>query len=512
MSTKDNNTEEKKIEGQQTEEQQTEKQQTEKQQTEEQKKEEQQIRDQKSDKKKHPLIVAIALLLISMLVLAYFGGAYYYERHFLPNTIVNGLSFDNLTVEEASLLFQQWYEDNYSLKLVDRDGKEVATVSPRDVGMMFTNEESIEELLKPQNVYCWPLRFLSEDATVYEISSTVLYDQDALRDTLKQAGLFEPSAGVEPQNAYISEYLEDKKQYEMIPEKEGTLLVEELTLLHAGEAITRMDAVLNLEDAKCYEQPEITSDNEQLQERLEALNKLVGTCITYDWNGSEEIVDGDLIHDWLIFDGDEILLDEEQIAAYVAEKAKQYDTYGKKRNFLTTLGAEVTLPSGAYGWKTDKEAETAALTELILEGVVTDREPEYSCKGWAKGSNDIGNSYVEVDLTGQHLYLYEDGKLVLETDFVSGNMSNGCGTPAGVFGITYKTTNAVLRGDDYETPVSYWMPFNGNIGMHDATWRRSFGGDIYLTRGSHGCINLPLDMAAAIYGYVSKGFPVVCYY
>ena len=48
--------------------------------------------------------------------------------------------------------------------------------------------------------------------------------------------------------------------------------------------------------------------------------------------------------------------------------------------------------------------------------------------------------------------------------------------------------------------------------MHDATWRNNFGGDIYLTNGSHGCINLPLDKAEAIYAYVSTGFPIICYY
>ena len=100
----------------------------------------------------------------------------------------------------------------------------------------------------------------------------------------------------------------------------------------------------------------------------------------------------------------------------------------------------------------------------------------------------------------------------MESDFVSGDASNVNPTPHGVFGLTYKTTNAVLRGADYETPVFYWMPFHGNFGMHDATWRTEFGGDIYLTDGSHGCINLPLDKAEAIYGYVSTGFPIVCYY
>ena len=127
--------------------------------------------------------------------------------------------------------------------------------------------------------------------------------------------------------------------------------------------------------------------------------------------------------------------------------------------------------------------------------------------------NDIGRSYVEADLTNQHLYLYYKGNLVLETDFVSGDMRvSGNITPQGVFGLTYKTQNAVLRGADYETPVSYWMPFHGNFGMHDATWRSEFGGDIYLTNGSHGCLNLPLDKAAELYSYLYTGYPVICYY
>lgn len=119
---------------------------------------------------------------------------------------------------------------------------------------------------------------------------------------------------------------------------------------------------------------------------------------------------------------------------------------------------------------------------------------------------------MEIDLSAQHLYFIKDGTVIMESPLVSGNMSRGWGTPGGVFGLTYKTRNAVLRGADYATPVSYWMPFNGNIGMHDAGWRGSFGGTIYQTSGSHGCVNLPPNKAKEIYGYVEKNMPVVCYY
>ena len=88
-------------------------------------------------------------------------------------------------------------------------------------------------------------------------------------------------------------------------------------------------------------------------------------------------------------------------------------------------------------------------------------------------------------------------------------------TPAGVFFLKGKETNRVLRGKivngkpSYEAPVSYWMPFNGNIGLHDATWRSKFGGNIYVNSGSHGCINLPKNKAAELFSRIKVGCPVV---
>ncbi len=102
---------------------------------------------------------------------------------------------------------------------------------------------------------------------------------------------------------------------------------------------------------------------------------------------------------------------------------------------------------------------------------------------------------------------------MVESDFVSGNESRGWSTPAGAYPLTYKQRNATLKGQNYSTPVSYWMPFNGGIGMHDAYWRSSFGGKIYKTNGSHGCINLPPAVAKTVYENISAGMPcsaIIC--
>lgn len=467
---------------------------------------------EKPKKKKKRIGWIFALLLVGVLLLGYFGTAYYFTEHFYPHTVINGLDCSGLTEAEAAQQLEEQGAKTYCLSLLGKDGTELLALRAGDVSMVFHADESLYDLLAAQNAYTWIAEILSGKERSVEISVTGKFDSGAAEAFLDAAGLFEGADVQVSADAYISEYLEDKKCYEIIPEQEGDLLNRKATVEMVDTALTNMIAQVDLKAERCYEQPDVTSEDAALQAKLAEMNKLVGSCITYDWNGEEVIVDGDLIHQWLIIDGDSVMLDEEQVEDFVTANAKANDTYGKKRKFTTSLGEELTLPSGAYGWKTDRKAETAALMELILNGTVTDREPEYSCKGWVKGKNDIGNSYVEADLTNQHLYLYQNGEIVLETDFVSGNMARGNATPAGVFGLTYKTRDAVLRGRDYETPVQYWMPFNGNVGMHDASWRKSFGGDIYLNSGSHGCINLPTAMAAEIYEYVSKGFPVICYY
>lgn len=300
----------------------------------------------------------------------------------------------------------------------------------------------------------------------------------------------------------------------MEPEIEGTQLDMEKVNMAIHEAMKSQAAVLDLEEERCYIEPAARADDHGLQECITQANKCLETRITYDWNDNEVILDEEQIKDWVSIEGQKVILDEKAVETFVKANAKKFDTYGKEKTFRTTLGFDLILERKSYGWLTDRETETKELIELIKKGAVENREPVYTVKARWKGTNDIGNTYVEADMSNQHLYLYQKGELMLESDFVSGNISLGGGyiTPEGIFGLTYKTTDAVLRGRDYVTPVNYWMPFYGNYGMHDATWRNEFGGNIYLTDGSHGCLNLPLDKAAEIYTYMTEGFPIICYY
>ena len=147
------------------------------------------------------------------------------------------------------------------------------------------------------------------------------------------------------------------------------------------------------------------------------------------------------------------------------------------------------------------------------------RKPEYSQEELYTDNHGLGDTYIEVNLTEQHLYYYQKGEVVLDTPFVSGRMTKDRFTPPGVYFLTYKQKDRILRGrpnasgqPSYQSHVNYWMPFNGGIGLHDASWRSSFGGTIYIYSGSHGCINLPGKKAAKIYEMIDKETPIVCVY
>ena len=189
-----------------------------------------------------------------------------------------------------------------------------------------------------------------------------------------------------------------------------------------SETVSRQEESLDLEEEGCYREAAVKSDDKKLNDIIDTANRWLGTEIVYDWNGTEVVLDHEILKDWVSIENGRAALDEEAVAAFVKEQASAYDTYGKKKKFMTTHGFEVTLASRNYGWKTDTTGEIQELTQLIYLGTKGEREPLYSITARQKGTNDVGSSYVEADLSNQHLYLYQDGEIVVETDFVSGTM------------------------------------------------------------------------------------------
>ena len=53
--------------------------------------------------------------------------------------------------------------------------------------------------------------------------------------------------------------------------------------------------------------------------------------------------------------------------------------------------------------------ESNNIISAIKEGTIVTKEPSYSQTTFSKGINDIGNTYVEIDLAKQHIWFYKNG-------------------------------------------------------------------------------------------------------
>lgn len=448
-------------------------------------------------------IVGVAGILFAV----YLGMSLFYDDHLYANTYINGVPYANDTPPEADqALRERW--DGYSIVIYSKNG-ESAVISAEEIGLSCDYAQSADTIKVQQNALLWPGEMYGIND--YFIDYTVHYDEDKLRAALAEIPFLQEENMVAPQNAYIGTYNQELGSFEVVSEKPGTWIDQDKVYEMVSAAIEKEDQILRLDEYGCYVLPEIMSDNEELLEELAYYNKYMQASITYQFGPEEEVVDFTVYENWIQEWGNTIRIDEAAAEEYLSTLADRYDTYNGRMNFTTVDGYVINLPKGGFGWKMDVAAETELLINDIKAGTIDVREPLYSCEG-ASRDNDIGDFYIEVDMTSQRVYIVDHGEIVLESDCVTGNMSNGCATPPGIFGLTYKTRNATLRGRDYVSYVKYWMPFNGNIGFHDASWRTLFGGDIYLTSGSHGCINLPTSFAAKLYDYLYKDCPVICYY
>ena len=452
---------------------------------------------------------------VVVLVGAVGGGLYWheslkYQTCFLPGTIVDGMDVTGKTASEVEDAITEQLK-GYTLTINGREELS-ESITGESVGLYAEFDDTLEKAVAAQKPMDWGKYRFGKAVNEVNTDALLHYSSEMLDEAVAGLSCMDKENMREPQDARISDYDSATGSYTIIKEDEGTELLEDKVKEAVASAIMSLSESVNLEEQGCYLSPAVTSGDEALKTACESMNRYVGAKITYKFGDKAETLNGNEIHNWLTVNGTSVGVSEAKAAEYVKNLASAYNTAYKPKTLKTSYGKNVTITTGSYGWKIDQTKETAALVSLIKNGEQTSREPEYSQKAASRSGNDYGNTYVEINLTAQHLYFYVDGKLLVQSDFVSGNAAKGWSTPAGAYALTYKQRNATLKGQGYATPVSYWMPFNGGIGLHDANWRKIFGGTIYKNKGSHGCINLPPAVAKTIYENISAGDPVLCYH
>ena len=452
------------------------------------------------------IIILLVVLLLLLTAGAYGYGVHYFSSHFLPGSMVNGFNCSYMTSEDTEDLLNQRVSAYVLAVETMKNGQEA--ISAQDVGLSYVSTGIVKQLIKDQDRFTWFLAF-NQDKN-YDISESLSYNVELMGQAVDNLKCMQPENVVQPVDAQIQD---TGDTFEIIPEVVGNALDRTKTEEVISAAMLRGKTSVNLEDESCYRKPSVYSTDELLKANCEKMNQLVKVIITYDFADRTETVDRTLIKNWFGYDEDgNVILDENLVRQYVADLGLKYDTMGQTRTFLTYDNRQVEIKGGDYGWVIDQDEEVKALIAAIESGVTQVREPVYLYSGYSRGTNDIGSTYVEIDLTNQRLVFYMKGTPIVDTPIVSGNPNiDGCATPEGCYALDAKESPAVLTGEDYETNVTYWMPFAGNVGIHDATWRTEFGGNMYQWDGSHGCINVPYDKAAAIYANIEVGMSVVVY-
>jgi len=457
-------------------------------------------------KQKKKLILIIGFAFLSVMMVALVSSSIYFQSHFYKGTVINEIDLSYETIEEAASELSSKIA-SYTLEIEER-GDQKEQLKASDIGLRLISDDVIEKLKEEQNSQFWFSSLIKPSETNLKIDIT--FDERLLNDKMSTLSCLQSENVIEPASAYL-EYV-DGSGYHIVPEVDGNKIKEDIFYTSLVEAILNGKSTLNLESVDGYEKPLYVSTSQKIVDVQSVLNKYVATSVTYEYNGGSKTVDGSLISQWLTIDENfDITLDSEKATSFVAELASRYNTRGIKRNFTTSLGTTATVKGGDYGYKVNQTAEVNLLISKIQEGQVENRRPEFTQKALSSGKNDLGNTYLEINLTAQHAWYYKNGKLIADGDVVTGDAAKGRTTPSGTYSLKYKEKDAVLVGEDYSSDVSFWMPFNGDVGFHDAPWRTTFGKDIYLKNGSHGCVNAPYAFAQAVFANISAGTPVICY-
>ena len=436
----------------------------------------------------------------------YIAVAIYFGFHFYEDTEIYGIDCSQKTADTVKTEVAKRLGD-YRLEIRERGG-ESEYLTAEQIKLAFVDDSSINGMLKAQKSFLWPVMILLKRSNAAAVAFS--YDRDAAMQAFSELDCMNPLYVTAPEDAYVKT---TDTGFEVAPEVMGTTLDTEKAGQALADALDAGQSMLSLEDAGCYVNPKRYSDDAELLEEAKKKSVLAKAYITYDFGDRKEVVNAPLIADWIVTRADgEYVIDEVAVTDYVESLAAKYDTFGLTREFYTSLGTTVTLNGGDYGWCMDQDATVVALLNALADGYQGMMEPEYLYTAKSRDTNDIGDTYVEICISQQRMWCYQYGTCIVDTPVVTGNPNKGNATPSGgVWAIDAMKRNAILVGEGYQSPVDFWMPFNGDVGIHDMQTRAYFGGTIYLTNGSHGCVNTPYEQAQTIFNTVSVGTPVIVY-
>lgn len=439
-----------------------------------------------------------ACVFIFLLIAFFISSKEYFSGAFAPHAIVSNTDVSAMTVEEAVQKMNA--AEGFTVSLLKE--KQEYTIDISDAVSREFEQEQVQNSKEEISFFDY---LFHRDVVLSLKPNEVQIDEEKLLELLQKQL---PEATEFTADAYFD------KNLELVKEVQGDDVNMQELLAAMKQDISEGNEI-RYELSDYYNKPNVTSGDKKIISQAKEIEAYRNMKITFTFGEDTEVIDGDMISKHLSYKKGELKLRKKWVSSYVRELAKKYNTYGKTRKFKTTKDGTVKIQGGIMGWWINEDETVKKINKLLKKKKSSTLEPVYRNVAAQHGKDDIGNTYVEISIARQHLWFYKDGKLKMESKVVTGLPTRERRTVTGVHRIYGKQKDRYLGTiavQGYRSHVNYWMPFNWDgQGLHDATWRSKFGGNLYLRGGSHGCVNMPLNNAAKLYDYVSIGTPVVVY-
>ncbi len=489
--------------------------------------------DNTKPKSKKTMWIVLGLA-ASLLIIAYFTGYIYFSGHFYQDVAINGVNVSGMNKELAKQTLDNFYKD-YVLTIETIDGNQI-TIDGKDISMQISLRDEFNVCLKKQQAYLWFVNMFSPHE--FEIGADAKWEDSALSDIFNEMKMLDKKVMVAPKDAFVG--VEDGK-FTIVKEVLGSTIDRDKFEAAVRDSLSSVMASLVMMEAGCYDLPDIYDTDEELKEELELKNEYAQSEVKLQLDDITLEPGMELYDEVLEKKNDSYEVSQKLVRKYVQSLAKEYNTLDSDRTFTTSFNDKtVKVYGSAFGYELNEEETEKVLYKALTSGKPSTVDVVFDSKGYTlDGENDIGDTYIEVNLSEQKVIAYKNGKKLAEGDCVSGKEAAGHGTCIGLYAIQDKLSPTVLRGEkkpvtktvtkkkgkkkvkvqettyeyEYESPVTFWMQFNGGIGLHDAAgWRSTYGGSIYYYSGSHGCVNLPYSLAETLYKNYDIGDPVVVYF
>lgn len=472
-----------------------------------------------ASKKKHANRGPIIALLVLLAVVAaiYLGGVAYFNFFFMPSTSVDGQDVSLMSVEDVATSLTDAKTSGWKAS-VSGDGVSFE-LAAADISLAYDGESAARAAIAQQHPWAWPIELAQsaqQSLSTGDVSAYVSLDSDAISSAVANAVSAASPAGASSGTTDIT-YDSEKKAYTASDSAQASRIDQNAATQTIANQAKTLATSIELGD-------ESLQAGESVDDAIKTANAMLAATVTLTLGGTKvTTVDADLISQWITIGDDlSVTLNQDAITTWAkGDLSAKTDSVDTARTYTRPDGVqESVVAGGVYGWSINGAEAAQDIYNDIMAGSPTTLElPCYSSAAtYNPGGQDWPTRFIDVDISDQHAIFFDsDGSVIWEADVVTGQPNLNRSTTQGTWTITNKQSPSTLVGPNDESGnpqwvshVDFWMGVVGNLmGFHNAPWRSAFGGDIYLTNGSHGCINLSYDDAEKLYSLCNVGDVVI---